>query len=54
MAFRAWRERDLSDEDIVYLLLDGFYLGVRQDARAKEALLVAHGMNRFDIIGKLF
>lgn len=45
-AFRTWRERDLSGEDIVYLFLDGLYLGVRQGARVKEAVLVAHGINR--------
>lgn len=45
-SFRAWRERDLSGEDIVYLFLDGFYLGVRQGTREKEAVLVAHGINR--------
>lgn len=45
-AFGAWRERDLSGEDIVYLFLDGFYLGVRKGTKEKEAVLVAHGINR--------
>ncbi len=45
-AFHAWRERDLSSEDIVYLFLDDFYLGVRQGSKGKEAVLVAHGINR--------
>jgi len=45
-AFHAWRERDLSGEDIVYLFLDGFCLGVRRGTREKEAVLVAHGINR--------
>jgi len=45
-AFRAGRERDLSYEDILYLFLDSFYLGVRQSDRAKEAVLIAHGLNR--------
>jgi transposase-like protein len=45
-AFRSWRERDLSLEEIVYLFLDGIYLGVRQAGRGKEAVLVAHGINR--------
>jgi putative transposase len=45
-AFRPWRERDLSREEVVYLFLDGFYLGVRHSSRQKEAVLVAHGINR--------
>jgi transposase-like protein len=45
-AFQAWRERDLSLEEIVYLFLDGIYLGVRRAGRGKEAVLVAHGINR--------
>jgi putative transposase len=45
-AFRVWRGRDLSSEDIAYLFLDGFYLGVRQGTGGKEAVLVAHGINQ--------
>jgi len=45
-AFNNWRHRDLSLEDIVYLFLDGIYLGVRGNSRQKEAVLVAHGINR--------
>jgi transposase-like protein len=45
-AFRAWRQRDLSGEEIVYLFLDGFYLGVRRGSRGKEGVLVVHGINR--------
>jgi transposase-like protein len=45
-AFRAWRQRDLSEEEIVYLFLDGFYLGVRRGSREKEGVLVVHGINR--------
>jgi len=45
-AFHAWRERDLSGEDIMYLFLDGFYLGLRRRTREKEAVLIAHGIDR--------
>jgi transposase-like protein len=45
-AFNNWRHRDLSLEEIVYLFLDGIYLGVRGNNRQKEAVLVAHGINR--------
>lgn len=45
-AFLAWRQRDLSGEEIVYLFLDGFYLGVRRGSREKEGVLVVHGINR--------
>jgi transposase-like protein len=41
-----WRKQDLSSEDIIYLFLDGIYLGVRSNSREKEAVLVAHGINR--------
>jgi len=45
-AFNNWRRRDLSLEDIIYLFLDGIYLGVRGRSRDKEAVLVAHGITR--------
>jgi transposase-like protein len=45
-AFNNWHHRDLSGEEIVYLFLDGIYLGVRGNSREKEAILVAHGINR--------
>jgi len=45
-AFNNWRHRDLSLEKIIYLFLDGIYLGVRGNSRQKEAVLVAHGINR--------
>ena len=45
-AFSNWRHRDLSIEEIIYLFLDGIYLGVRGNSRQKEAVLVAHGINR--------
>jgi len=45
-AFNNWRRRDLSLEDIIYLFLDGIYLGVRGNSRNKEAVLVAHGITR--------
>ena len=41
-----WRHRDLSLDEIIYLFLDGIYLGVRGNSREKEAVLVAHGINR--------
>jgi len=44
--FNNWRHRDLSLEEIIYLFLDGIYLGVRGNSREKEAVLVAHGINR--------
>jgi putative transposase len=43
-SFAAWRKRDLSKEKIVYLFLDGFYLGVRKGGREKDALLIAHAV----------
>jgi transposase-like protein len=45
-AFNNWRHRGLSLEDMIYLFLDGIYLGVRGNSRQKEAVLVAHGINR--------
>jgi putative transposase len=45
-AFNNWRHRDLSLEEIIYLFLDGIYLGVRGNSRDKEAVLVAHGITR--------
>lgn len=42
--FAAWRGRSLADEEIVYLYLDGFYLGLRQNSKEKEGVLVAHGI----------
>ncbi len=43
-AFPAWSERDLSLEEIIYLFLDGIYLGVRKAGQGKDAVLVAHGI----------
>jgi putative transposase len=45
-SFDGWRKRDLSEDDILYLFFDGIYMGVRQGSDEKEALLVAHGINR--------
>jgi transposase-like protein len=45
-AFNNWRHRDLSLEEIIFLFLDGIYLGVRGNSRNKEAVLVAHGITR--------
>lgn len=39
--FRVWRVRDLSDLDILYLIIDGIRLGVRAGTKEKEAVLVA-------------
>jgi putative transposase len=43
-SFATWRKRDLSKEKVVYLFLDGFYLGVRKGGREKDALLIAHAV----------
>src|SRR4030067_627655 len=45
-AFNNWRHRDLALEEIIFLFLDGIYLGVRGNSRNKEAVLVAHGITR--------
>lgn len=45
-SFKSWRSRDLSEEEIIYLFLDGYYLGVRGNSRQKEGILVAHGVRR--------
>ena len=45
-SFNNWRRRELSLEEILYLFLDGIYLGVRTKSREKEAILIAHGINR--------
>jgi transposase-like protein len=45
-AFNNWRRRDLSLEEIIYLFLDGIYLGVRGNSCGMEAVLVAHGITR--------
>ena len=45
-SFNNWRKRDLSLEEIIYLFMDGIYLGVRGKSREKEAILVAHGITR--------
>jgi len=45
-AFDNWRRRGLSLEEIIYLFLDGIYLGVRGNSRNKEAVLIAHGTTR--------
>jgi putative transposase len=45
-AFEAWRRRDLSQEEVVYLFLDGHSEGIRLGTREKEAILVAHGITR--------
>lgn len=39
--FRAWKKRDLSGTDVVYLILDGIRLGVRAGTKEKEAVLAA-------------
>lgn len=44
--FEAWRNRDLSGLDVVYLFLDGVYLAVRQGTDEKEGVLCAYGVLR--------
>jgi transposase-like protein len=43
-AFSAWRRRDLSAEEVLYLFLDGVYLKMRVGQTPAEAVLVAHGI----------
>src|SRR5215813_5195489 len=43
-SFATWRKRDLGKEKVVYLFLDGFYLGVRKGGKEKDALLIAHAV----------
>ncbi len=43
-SFSAWRKRDLGEERVMYLFLDGYYLGLRKGGREKDALLIAHGV----------
>jgi len=44
--FEEWRRRDLSEEQILFLFLDGLYAGVRFGISDKEAVLVAHGYRK--------
>ncbi len=39
--FNAWKKRDLSKLQVIYLILDGIRLGVRAGTTEKEAVLVA-------------
>jgi len=39
--FNAWKKRDLSTLEVIYLVLDGVRLGVRAGTTQKEAVLVA-------------
>ena len=43
-AFSAWRKRDLSKDEVVYLFLDGVYLKMHVGNSPAEAVLVAHGI----------
>jgi len=45
-AFDRWRRRSLTEEEVVYLFLDGHYQGVRLGIKEKEAVLVAHGITK--------
>jgi putative transposase len=45
-AFHRWRRRDLSGEDVMYLVLDGHYQAVRFGVKGKEAVLVVYGYRR--------
>jgi len=40
--FKAWRQRDLSGLDVLYLVIDGIRVGVRAGTSEKEAVLVAN------------
>ena len=42
--FRRWQERDLADEPLVYLFLDGIYLKLRPEDRRAAAVLCAYGI----------
>lgn len=44
--FKAWQNRNLSKEDILYLFLDGAYWKVRDGSSSKEAILIAYGIGR--------
>jgi transposase-like protein len=44
--FESWRERDLTDTDLLYLELDGSYLRYRVEAERKEPILAATGYRR--------
>ena len=43
-AFRQWRRRDLSGDEVLYLFLDGVYLKMRVGNSRAEAVLAAHGI----------
>lgn len=42
--FQAWRKRELSDLNVVYLFLDGQYHAARQGTDEKEGVLSAYGI----------
>jgi transposase-like protein len=42
--FQAWRSRDLSQERILYLFLDGQYQALRSGTDEKEGVLTAYGI----------
>lgn len=42
--FGEWRKRDLSKENILFLYLDAYYLGVRREG-SEDAILAAHGLS---------
>jgi len=45
-AFNNWRNRDLSTEEIIYLFLDGLYLGVRGSSQEKEVKRLTNVVGR--------
>jgi len=52
--FNSWKRRDLSGEEVIYLILDGVRLGIRRGTKEKEAVLVAWGFlkdGRRELIG---
>ena len=42
--FNKWRTRDLSKLDILYLFVDGIWVGLRQGTDEKEPVLAAYGI----------
>lgn len=43
-SFQEWRKRPLEDKEILYLFLDGYYIGVRAGTNKKEAVLLAQAI----------
>ena len=43
-SYQKWHKRDLSEKEVLYLFLDGYYIGVRARTNKKEAVLLAHAI----------